>query len=276
MKDFIEQFTKLLEIKRYSYKTIRTYRNAINVFLSAFPGFNPDLISQKEIEEFINKKVTVDNISQSYQKILVGAIKFFLNDMLRKNFKLNYLMPSRHEHKLPSYLTKEEISLIINSIDNLKHKAIISTIYGAGLRLGELLQLKIADIDSNRMLIRITQGKGKRDRFVMLSVKLLNLLREYYKVYQPKRYLFEGQKGGQYSPRSVQAILKIAIKKAKITKYATIHTLRHSFATHLIENGTDIRYVQELLGHKSIRTTQIYTHITDVSKSNIKSPLDTF
>jgi len=274
MNNFIEQFTKLLEIKRYSYKTIKTYRNAINVFLSEFPDFNPDLISQKEIEEFINKKVTVENISQSYQKILVGAIKFFLNDFLKKNFKLNYLFPSRHEHKLPTYLSKEEISKIINSINNLKHRAIISTIYGAGLRLGELLQLKIQDIDSNRMLIRISQSKGKKDRFVMLSEKLLNLLREYYKEYQPKKYLFEGQKGGQYSPRSVQAILKMAIKKTKISKNATIHTLRHSFATHLIENGTDIRYVQELLGHKSIRTTQIYTHLTDVSKLKIKSPLD--
>lgn len=274
MNDFIEQFTKLLEIKRYSYKTIRTYRNAINVFLSAFPCFNPDSISQKEIEEFINEKVTHENISQSYQKILVGAIKFFLNDMLRKNFKLDYLMPSRHEHRLPSYLTKEEISLIINSIDNLKHKAIISAIYGAGLRLSELLQLKISDIDSNRMLIRVSQSKGKRDRFVMLSGKLLNLLREYYKVYQPKKYLFEGQKGGQYSPRSVQAIFKKALKKTNITKKASVHTLRHSFATHLLESGTDIRVIQQLLGHNSIKTTQIYTQVSSSKIANIKSPLD--
>ncbi len=213
-------------------------------------------------------------ISQSYQKVLVGAIKLFYNELLRKNYNLNYLFPDRTEKKLPVVLSKMEVKLILDSINNLKHKTIISLIYGTGLRLSEAVEMQIGDIDSKRMVIRIRQNKGIKNREVMLPENLLLLLREYYKAYKPKKYLFEGQKGDKYSARTIQAILKQALKKAKITKPATVHSLRHSFACHLLEAGTDIRVIQQLLGHSSIKTTQIYTQVSSTKLASVKSPLD--
>ncbi len=273
-KDYLNDFRILLNIKRYSYRTIKSYSNAIKIFLSAFPDIKPSDIKVYEIEQFINSMVTGKNISQAYQKVLVGAIKLFYNELLRKNYQLNYLYPDRAEKKLPVVLDKSEVQLIVASIQNLKHKTIISLIYSAGLRLGEAVEIKVKDIDSKRMLIRIVQGKGKKDRYVMLSERLLLLLREYYKEYKPKEYLLEGQKGDKYSTRSIQAIFKDALKKANIKKNATVHTLRHSFATHLLETGTDIRVIRQLLGHNSIKTTQIYTQISTSNIAKVISPLD--
>jgi len=272
--NYLDDFKKLLTIKRYSYRTIKSYSNALKTFFSYFNYKNPENINPSDIEQFINKMVVDDNISQSYQKVLVGAIKLFYNELLRKNFKLNYLYPDRPEKKLPVVLDKSEIKILLNSIQNLKHKAILSLIYSAGLRLSEVIEIKLTDIDSKRMLIKIVQGKGEKDRYVMLSDKLLVLLREYYREYKPKEYLFEGQKGGKYSSRSVQAIFKEALRKSNIKKKASVHTLRHSFATHLLESGVDIRIIQQLLGHNSLKTTQIYTQISSSKITEIKSPID--
>jgi len=272
--NYLDDFKKLLSIKRYSHRTIKSYSNALKTFFLYFEHKNPENINPSEIEQFINKMVLIDNISQSYQKVLVGSIKLFYNELLRKNYKLNYLYPDRPEKKLPVLLDKSEIQLLLNSIQNLKHRAILSMIYSAGLRLSEVIEMKLNDIDSKRMLIKIVQGKGKKDRYVMLSEKLLIILREYYKEYKPKEYLFEGQKGGKYSARSVQAIFKEALRNSKIKKEASVHTLRHSFATHLLESGTDIRIIQQLLGHSSLKTTQIYTQVSSSKISEIKSPLD--
>lgn len=246
----------------------------MKVFLSNFPDKKPADITTYDLEKYINSMVIDKKISQAYQKVLVGAIKLFFNELLRKNYKLNYLYPDRAEKKLPTVLDKSEVQILLSSIENLKHRAIISLIYGAGLRLSEVVELKVKDIDSKRMLIKIVQGKGKKDRYVMLSEKLLLLLREYYKKYKPKEYLFEGQTASKYSARSVQAIFKDALKKANIRKKASVHTLRHSFATHLLESGTDIRIIQQLLGHSSIKTTKIYTQVSSANIANIKSPLD--
>jgi site-specific recombinase XerD len=171
-------------------------------------------------------------------------------------------------------LSTDEIVRILKATENLKHKAILTLIYSAGLRIGELINLKIKDIDSARKQIRITQGKGNKDRYTLLSPKTLELLRTYFKEYKPKVFLFEGTEGGPYSARSVQAFFKESCKKAGIRKKTTVHTLRHSFATHLLENGTDLRYIQALLGHESPKTTEIYTHITTKGFDSIKSPLD--
>lgn len=165
---------------------------------------------------------------------------------------------------------------IVNSITNLKHRAIISTIYSCGLRISEAINLKIRDIDSKAMTVKIVNSKGKSDRVIMLSEKLLQLLREYFKEYKPKIYLFEGQGGGEYSTRSIQQIFKEAVKQTKIRKKVTVHSLRHSFASHLLDNGTDIRFIQELLGHRHLSTTQIYTHINPLSAKKIRSPFDSF
>jgi integrase/recombinase XerD len=267
-------FVQLLTLKRYSKSTIKTYENALRQFLQYFKGQDVDYFKEKQIETFINSLVTEHHISISYQKQLVGAIKMYYKELLQIHLKLDYLYPDRQEYRLPNVLSQTEVAKIINNMDNLKHKAIISTIYSCGLRLSEVINLKLSDINSVNMVVHIKQAKGKRDRTVVLSERLLFLLRAYYTEYKPKIYLFEGQYGGQYHPRSVQSIFFNAKKQNKICKPATVHTLRHSFATHLLENGIDIRIIQHLLGHKNIKTTQIYTHITDVIIQRVKSPLD--
>ncbi len=267
-------FVQLLTLKRFSPQSVKTYANAINQFINAFPERDLREISQQEIEQFINDQVTVKKISTSYQKQLVAAIKLLYHDLFRQRLDLNYLYPQRIEFKIPVVLTKDEVKAILDATENLKHRAMLSGLYSGGLRVSEIVNLKVADIDSERMIVSIRGGKGKKDREVMLSEKFLLLLREYYSAYKPQHWLFEGQGGRQYSPRSVQMVFKAALKKSGIKKEATVHTLRHSFATHLLENGTDIRFIQNFLGHRSIRTTQIYTHITNANKANIKSPLD--
>ena len=163
----------------------------------------------------------------------------------------------------------------MNTTSNLKHKAILIIIYSAGLRISEAIVLKIQDIDSKRMQIRVHQSKGKKDRYTLLSEKALTVLRAYFQEYRPKHWLFEGQEpASQYATRSIQNIFKAAASKAGIRKKVSVHTLRHSFATHLLENGTDIRYIQNLLGHESSKTTEIYTHITTKGFNQLKSPLD--
>lgn len=272
-KRYITQYKDKLKIKRYAKSTIRTYISQIQKFLT-FLDKNAKDINTGDIELYIKKIIKIDKISFSTQKTVLGTIRLFYKIIFDKNIKIDYLYPDRQEYKLPNVLSQKEVKLILEGIKNLKHKAILSLVYSAGLRISELLNLKIKDIDSDRMRIRISGSKNNRDREVMLSEKILILLRNYFIEYKPKEYLFEGQKGGSYSARSVQEILKKALKKSKIKKHATVHTLRHSFATHLIENGTDIRIVQELLGHKNIKTTQMYTHITDRTKRKIKSPFD--
>ncbi len=180
----------------------------------------------------------------------------------------------RSEKKLPTVLSEQEVGNLLNATENLKHKTILMLCYSAGLRLSELINMKIKDIDSSRMQVRIKQAKGKKDRYSLLSVKLLQVLREYFKKYKPKEWLFEGATGGLYSARSIQLIMHDATLKAGITKKVSVHTLRHSFATHLLENGTDLRYIQSLLGHESSKTTEVYTHITTKGFDQIKSPLD--
>ena len=176
---------------------------------------------------------------------------------------------------LPNVLSKEEIKLILNAHSNIKHKMMLSLIYSCGLRCGELLALQPVHIDSMRNIVLLKNSKGKKDRIVPLNPKILEILRDFYKVYKPKTYLFEGQTIGlQYDARSLQLILKQALQKTGITKPVTLHWLRHSYATHLLESGTDLRYIQELLGHNSSKTTEIYTHVSTKSIQQIKSPFD--
>lgn len=274
-KELITKFLRLLEIKRYSKNTLKTYGGAISLFTDYFIK-TPDLnsLSHEDILRYVEHKVKDDKISFSSQKGTVGAIKLFYKHVFNRNIGIDYIYPDRSEHKLPKVLASEDIKKLLGTITNLKHKTIISTIYSCGMRISEALNLKISDIDSKRMMIRIENSKGYKDREVMLSENLLILLREYYKEYKPKQYIFEGQSGGKYTARSAEHVFKKALLDAKIIKPASLHTLRHSYATHLIEQGTDIRIVQELLGHKNIKTTQMYTHVTDIRKLKIKSPFD--
>ena len=204
----------------------------------------------------------------------VNAIKFYFEQVMKFPKEFYDLPRPKKPFKLPNILDEEEIIALIQGIDNLKHRAMIMAGYAGGLRVSEIIQLKVGDIDSKRMIIHIRCAKGKRDRIVPLSKKLLVTLREYYVQYKPVDYLFVGQFGGAYSARSAQKILMEAKKKVGINKKGSIHSLRHSYATHLMESGTDLRLIQELLGHNSIRTTMLYTHVSNKVIGKIESPLD--
>ncbi len=276
IENLIMIFERRLKLQRYSPNSIRNYSSAVKSFLQiAAKKFNdPGRLTENEIEKYVFWKIEKDKISNSHQRMIVASIDKFYCLVLNRELEIKHLYPSRNRYALPRYITATEVKEMMASTPNRKHACIIKMLYGCGLRLNELLHLKLSDINSERMLVHVRNSKGNKDRVVMLAPALLEDLRNYFKAYHPKVYLFEGQNGGRYSEKSVQNIVKTAAAKAGITKQVTPHVLRHSFATHLLENGTDIRYIQQLLGHGSVKTTEIYTHITDVAKMKIKSPLD--
>ncbi len=268
-----EYFDKM-SLLRYSQNTIRTYENCFSEFINYWNTKELLSIDQNDIQRFLVYLVQERRVSSSYQNQAINSIKFYYEKVLKGPRRVYYIERPRKEQTLPTVLSEEETASILSEVKNLKHRCLLMTCYSGGLRISEVLNLKPADIDSSRMLIQVKGGKGKKDRVTLLSVKLLELLREYYKMYKPGEYLFTGQMGGKYSSRSAQKVLKEATRKAGIKKKVTLHTLRHSFATHLLENGTDIRYIQSLLGHASPKTTQIYTHITTKGIDQIQNPLD--
>ena len=272
--DFITEFIELLELKGYAKQTINSYKGHLLLAKSHFNNRPFQSISDQELFRFIYHLVNIKGISASYRRQIVGALKLFYKEILRRDIPFEDLRGSLREIKLPIVFSKKETTQLIENTNNLKHKAILSLIYSAGLRIGELLELKKEDIDSERMLIHIRGAKKKKGRYTILSNKMLLLLMDYYKEYKPQMYLFEGRKGSKYSYESVGQLFKRALKKAKINKQATLYTLRHSFATHLLEDGISIAHIQKLLGHNNISTTLIYTHIAKDSVQNIKSPLD--
>jgi len=276
IENLLADFERKLVLQRYSKNSILNYKSAVKNFLqvAARKFNNPDELGVAEIEKYLFWKIDKHAVSHSYQRMIVASIDKFYNLVVGVKLNLKHLYPSRKTHTLPKYLNLSEVKRMIELTTNQKHRCIIKLLYGCGLRLSELLNLKITDIDSGNMVVHIRNSKGNKDRVVMLSNQLLQDLREYFSEYKPKEYLIEGQGGGLYSEKSVQNVVKDAAARAGIKKQVTPHILRHSFATHLLENGTDIRYIQQLLGHSSIKTTEIYTHITDISKSKIKSPLE--
>ena len=252
------------------------YCNYFEEFCRYFDGRNTKEISTAEINNYILELIESKKISVSQQNQRINAIKFYYEKVLGREKQYYKLYRPKKEHKLPKVLSKKEVKKIFEVTENLKHKCILMLLYSAGLRRSEVLNLTLENIDSQRMVIRINGAKGKKDRISLLSNDLLLLLRQYYKQYRPHKYLFEGQNGGQYSASSVANILKNATKKAGINKAVTPHMLRHSFATHLLEQGTDLRYIQELLGHNSSKTTEIYTHVSKNAIDKIKNPMDDF
>ena len=268
-----EYIAKLKEL-RYSKNTLDTYKHMFEEFINYYSETEIPEITDTMIIDFLRYLVNERNISGSYQNQSINSIKFYYERVMGGQRKIYTIDRPRKEKLLPEVLSEEEIVNILNATVNLKHKAILMTIYSAGLRISELINLKIKDIDSGRMQIRVEQAKGKKDRYTLLGEKTLEVLRKYVSEYKPKIWLFEGAKGEKYSTSSIQANLKIAVDKVGLKKRITVHTLRHSFATHLLEAGTDIRYIQSLLGHSSGKTTEIYTHITTKGFEQIKSPLD--
>lgn len=272
--EVVTDFVKILELKRYSRQTIISYKSHLIHIQRYFKDIPLKKISDKDLFEYIYHLVKVKGISASYQRQIVGSLKLFYKEIYNRAIPFEYLKVTQRERKLPLVLSKSEVAEILDCTNNIKHRAILALIYSSGLRIGELLSLKKEDIDSNRMLIHVRQAKGKKDRYTILSYKVLDLLRSYYLKYRPKNFLFEGQKGGRYSAESAGQFLKRAIEKSKITKTVTLHTLRHSFATQLLEDGIGIAHIQKLLGHSNMSTTLIYTHIAVSTLEKIKSPFD--
>ncbi|WP_396158953.1 site-specific tyrosine recombinase/integron integrase [Flavobacterium sp.] len=271
----METFKRYLLSKRYSPNTIKTYSEALKSFLTFCNTKAIKEISNEDVIAYNNDYILKNKFSSSYQNQIVNAIKLFFKIVKETAIEIDKIHRPKREKVLPNVLSKEEIKAILEAPKNLKHKAMLSMIYSCGLRRSELLNLKPNDIDSKRNVVIIRQSKGKKDRITPLSPKILALLRAYYKEYSPKVYLFEGQeKNTQYSARSLEEVLKKSITLAKINKPVTLHWLRHSYATHLLESGTDLRYIQELLGHNSSKTTEIYTHVSTKNIQQIKSPFD--
>ncbi len=276
MNKVLEQYRNRLIQQRYSQNTIDIYCNYFKDFCNFFK--NSDLLNIKpeQINKYILDLIEINNISISQQNQRINAIKFYYEKILGREKQYYSLHRPKKEHKLPKVLSKNEVKRILYSCNNIKHRCILMLIYSSGLRRSELINLEISDIDSERMVVNIKGAKGKKDRISLLSENTLHLLRNYYKSYKPKVYLFEGPKGGKYSPTSIANILKKSAQKAGITKNVTPHMLRHSFATHLLEQGTDLRYIQELLGHNSSKTTEIYTHVSKKAIDRIRNPIDDF
>jgi site-specific recombinase XerD len=263
-----------LILNRYQQHTKKNYLNSFTMFVKYYRDKDLADLETDDIKNFLLYKINVDNISENTQKSLICAIKFYYEKVQgREKFCLYDLRP-RMPERLPDFLSKEETIKLLSATENLKHKTILRLIYSAGLRLGETTNLKIKDLRFDDNLIFVKGGKGKKDRLTLFSKKVQALMKEYIDVYKPRYYVFEGQTGGKYSDRSVQNILQRAVQKSGVNEAATVYTLRHSFATHLVINGVDLRQVQQYLGHSSLETTSIYTHITDKMKSETKSPID--
>lgn len=268
-----KEYLELLETRRYSLNTARTYTHLFGEFVCFYKEKKLIEINENDIRHYVHRIVKTGK-SPSYQNQVINAIKFYYEQVLDMPQRFYEIDRPVKERKLPLVLSEEEVKKLFSETHNLKHKAILVTIYSCGLRISELLNLKLTDIQSDRKLVLVRDAKGHKDRTTLLSETTLQLLRKYFLAYRPKKYLFEGAVGTPYSVTSIQNILKYALNKAKIVKRATPHTLRHSFATHLLENGTDLRYIQVLLGHESPKTTEIYAHVSTKTLTDIKSPLE--
>lgn len=271
----ISSFKKWLEHKRYSHNTIKSYSDMLSMLAGYLGDKSLGELTNHDVLDFVYDVLVEHGYSFTSQNHLVSGIKLFFKQIVGTQLDIDKLERPKREYKLPNVLSKEEVKLILEAHGNLKHKAMLSMIYACGLRRSELLSLKLVDIDRQRNMLSVRNAKGRKDRLVPISDKMIELLEDYAKNYKPKVWLFEGQNQGvQYNEQSLQCVLKQALAKANIRKPATLHWLRHSYATHLLESGTDLRYIQELLGHKSSRTTEIYTHVSRKSLQKIKSPFD--
>jgi len=268
-----EVYLKKLELKRYANSTVKSYIFCFEKFINHYNETELITINENDIRDYLQLLIQ-EKRSNSYINQTINAIKFYYEIVLGMPNRFYEIERPIKEFKLPNVLSKEEIFSIIEQINNIKHKCIVSLLYSAGLRRSELLNLKLEDVNSKRMLIKIIQAKGNKDRYSVLNKSVLDDLRVYYKIYNPKIYLFENPNSGKkYSPSSILSIVVNAAKKANIKKRVTPHMLRHSFATHLLENGADLRHIQLLLGHNSTKTTEIYTHVAANNFTNLKDLL---
>ncbi len=267
------QFINKLKVRRCSPKTIYNYEHAL-VQISRHYNKSPLDMSTDEIEKYLLYELDVRKLSPATVNLHIGAFKKFFELIAPDSTVMKPISKVKDVKKLPSVLTTEAIVKMVNCTVNLKHRALIELLYSSGIRLTESVDLRLGDIDGKNLLVHIVQGKGGKERYTIISAHALQTLRDYYIRYRPQQYLFEGWKHKQYSPRSVEKVVGSAAKRAGIIKNVTPHTLRHSFATHLLEQNINLYTIQKLLGHASIKTTTVYTHVSNAVISNITSPLD--
>ncbi|OED34890.1 recombinase [Flavobacteriaceae bacterium (ex Bugula neritina AB1)] len=269
-----EEYLLKLELKRYALNTCKVYISQFEKFMNHYPDKDIITLSEQEIRAYLQLLIRQKK-SNSYIDQSINSIKFYYEVVMGMPNRFYSIERPRKEQKLPNILAKEDILRMIDLTKNLKHKCIISLLYSSGLRRSELLNLQLTDIDSKNMLIKVRQAKGNRDRYTVLNQSVLDNLRKYYTIYKPKLYLFEAfEAETKYSTTSVLKVVKQAAKKAKIAQSVHPHMLRHSFATHLLEEGIDLRYIQVLLGHNSSKTTEIYTHVAIKKFKNLKDLLN--
>jgi integrase/recombinase XerD len=275
LRPVLKAYTDALIRMRYSWNTLRGYTAGFAGYLRFLGALPPEQANSHLVNAYLSR-LAAHKISEAHIHSAVNSIKFYYDKVIFvPNFRIQEIQRPRATHKLPHFLSVEEVDRLLRASENLKHTAILYTLYSGGLRLSEVLGLQLKDIHWERDQIMVRGAKGKKDRSVMLSQTLKDLLRHYFDQYQPRTWLFEGQQDGKpYSPRSVQQIVLRSAQKAGISKKVTPHVLRHCFATHLLDRGTNVRFIQELLGHKDIKTTLIYTHVTTKSLEAIQSPLD--
>ncbi|MDH5379718.1 MAG: site-specific integrase [Cyclobacteriaceae bacterium] len=267
------EYLQKLELKRYSASTIKVYVGCFEKFINHYKDQEINSLNENDIREYLSLLVKKGS-SNSYINQAINSIKFYFEIVLDMPNRYYEIERPIKEHKLPKVISKEEVLLMIKNTPNIKHKCIVALLYSAGLRRSELINLKLTDIDSKRLLIRVEGAKGNKDRYTLLANSLLKDLREYYKEWRPSKWLFESPSGGPYSASSIRQIIENTAKKSGIKKKVTPHMLRHSFATHLLDNGTDLRNIQALLGHNSLKTTEIYTHVAAKDFNKIKNLLD--
>lgn len=271
----IERYRAWLESRWFPANTIRTYTSMMEKFLKFVAPREASECNSDDLVRMVNEYILPRKLSYSFQNQLISAVKKFYREICHDTIDPGTLTRPRARHRLPNVLSKEEVKKILDAPMNQKHRLLLSVIYGCGLRRSEVILLEPQDIDRDRMLLSIRQSKGFKDRIVPISPKLVEMIDSYLARYRPVLYLFEGQRqGDKYSAGSVEKVFKMACQKAGIRKKISLHGLRHSYATHLLEAGTDLRYIQELLGHKSSKTTEIYTHVTEKSIQKIRSPFD--
>jgi len=274
MSTLRKQMIQQMQLEGYSEVTIKTYVSNI-ALLASFYKTPADLLTVDQIRDYILRNITEKKLSKSWMNSTISAFKLLFVDVLKREWNLLDLPRPGVNKKVPVILSKEEVQRIINSKTNVKHRAILMVTYSGGLRLGEVCRLKIADIDSDRMLIHLRQAKGDKERYTILSTAALDFLRIYFRIYKPKQWLFEGRLSRDaISKRTVQQVFKQAMVKSKVRKDVGIHSLRHSFATHLLEQGVALPLIQQMMGHKSLKTTSGYLHVQQYNIQGVRSPLD--
>jgi len=274
IKEIPEEYVNFLIRRRYSENTIKVYSSLFKEFVNFYADIEPDEITEDDIRKYQDYLVKKRKISISTQNLAINAIKFYYEKVLGREKGDYYIERPRRENRLPEIISESELLKLLKATENIKHKTIITMLYSSGVRRGELLNLRIQDLDFEKKIIFVRGGKGKKDRTTILADYAILVLKKYLEMYKPNYWLFEGTSRKQYSPTSVLSILRRSSLKAGLNKIVRPHMLRHSFATHMLEQGVDIRFIQTILGHESTKTTEIYTHVSKYSLAKIKSPFD--